>query len=277
MTDLDTRPSVGEVRPPATEALPSAAKAFRAILWRDIFVTGKEFWVFLAQVALQPLFMLFVFAKVLNAGGYVTDDYAHLLLPGIVALTAFLTALQTVSFPLIMEFSFTREIEDRLLAPLPTYLVAVEKLLLAIIRALASAVVMFPIGALVLGSAPWHSGGLPLLIASLVLGSWVGAAIGLALGTMVPPSKISVIFAVILTPLMFTGATQYPWQSLDSMRWFQVVTALNPLTYLSEAVRAAVVPEVPHMPPWVCLLVLVGSGAVLTGIGIRGFMRRAIN
>ncbi len=277
MTDLETRPSAGEVHPPSAEARPSAAKAFRAILWRDVFVTGKEFWVFLAQVALQPLFMLFVFAKVLNAGGYVTDDYAHLLLPGIVALTAFLTALQTVSFPLIMEFSFTREIEDRLLAPLPTYLVALEKLLLAIIRALASAVVMFPIGALVLGSAPWHSDGVPLLITSLVLGSWVGAGIGLTLGTMVPPSKISVIFAVILTPLMFTGATQYPWQSLDSMRWFQVVTAFNPLTYLSEAVRAAVVPEVPHMPAWVCLLALVVSGAAFTAIGIRGFMRRAIN
>ncbi|BCB79964.1 ABC transporter permease [Phytohabitans flavus] len=277
MTDLDTRPSAGEVRQPTVDARPSAGKAFRAILWRDIYVTGKEFWVFLAQVALQPLFMLFVFAKVLNAGGYVTDDYAHLLLPGIVALTAFLTALQTVSFPLIMEFSFTREIEDRLLAPLPTYLVAVEKLLLAVIRALASAVIMFPIGALVLGSAPWHTDGIPLLIAGLVLGSWVGAGIGLTLGTMVPPSKISVIFAVILTPLMFTGATQYPWQSLDSMRWFQVVTALNPLTYLSEAVRAAVVPDVPHIAPWICILVLLASGAASTAVGVRGFMRRAIN
>jgi ABC-2 type transport system permease protein len=262
MTDLDMRPTAG--------------KAFRAILWRDIFVTGKEFWVFLAQVALQPLFMLFVFAKVLNAGGYVSDDYAHLLLPGIVALTAFLTALQTVSFPLIMEFSFTREIEDRLLAPLSTYLVAAEKLLIAVLRALASAVLMFPIGALVLGSAPWHSDGLPLLAVSLVLGSWVGAGIGLTLGTMVPPSKISVIFAVTLTPLMFTGATQYPWKSLDSMRWFQVVTAFNPLTYLSEAVRAAVVPDVPHMAPWVCIVMLIFSGALFTAIGVRGFMRRAL-
>ena len=60
---------------------PSIWRAFRAILWRDLFVTGKEFWVFLVQVALQPLFMLFIFAKVLGAGGYVTDAYGHLLLP----------------------------------------------------------------------------------------------------------------------------------------------------------------------------------------------------
>lgn len=258
-------------------AHPSAARAFRAILWRDLFVTGKELWVFLAQVALQPLFMLFIFAKVLNAGGFVSDEYKDLLLPGIVALTAFLTALQTVSFPLIMEFSFTREIEDRLLAPLPTYLVAIEKLALAMVRAIVAAALMFPIGALVLGGASFHTGGLPLLALGLLLGSWVGAGIGLMLGTLVPPSKISVLFAVILTPLMFTGATQYPWRSLDSMLWFQIVTLFNPLTYLSEAVRGATLPSVPHIEPWICLVLLAVSGTISSAIGIRGFMRRAIN
>ena len=272
MTALLSRPDTA-----ASAARPSAARAFRAVLWRDIYVTGKEFWVFLAQVALQPLFMLFVFAKVLGAGGYVTDDYAELLLPGIVALTAFLTALQTVSFPLILEFSFTREIEDRLLAPLPRYLIAIEKLTIAVLRALVSVLFMFPIGALVMGSAPWRADGVPLLVTALLLGSWVGAGIGLTLGTFVPPSRISIMFAVILTPLMFTGATQYPWKSLDSMPWFQVVTAFNPLTYLSEAVRAAVVPHVPHIAPWICLVVLATTGALFTAIGIKGFLRRAIS
>ena len=146
----------------AASALPAGAarRAFKAILWRDVFVTGKEFWIFLIQVGLQPLFMLFVFAKVLGELNYVTADYGHLLLPGIVALTAFLTALQAVAFPLVMEFSFTREIEDRLLAPLPTPLVAVEKLVVATLRALVAATVIFPVGALVLGSAPWRAAGL---------------------------------------------------------------------------------------------------------------------
>lgn len=256
---------------------PSIWHAFRAILWRDIFVTGKEFWVFLVQVSLQPLFMLFIFAKVLGAGGYVTDEYARLLLPGIVALTAFLTALQTVSFPLIMEFSFTKEIEDRLLAPLPTAMVAFEKMILAIMRALVAATLIFPVGALMLGSAPWNPSGVGLLVVALLLGCWVGGAIGLCIGTLVPPARISIMFALILTPLMFTGATQYPWMSLDSLRWFQVVTAFNPLTYLSEAVRAAVVPDIPHITPWISLVALVLAGSIFTVIGVKGFMKRAIS
>ncbi len=78
---------------------------FLAVLWRDLFVTGRELPVFLAQVVLQPLFMLFVFGKVLSSLGYTRPGYTHLLFPGIVALTALLTALQSTALPLVIEFS----------------------------------------------------------------------------------------------------------------------------------------------------------------------------
>jgi ABC-2 type transport system permease protein len=258
---------------------PAASRAFGAILWRDLFVTGKEFWVLLVQVALTPLFMLFIFAKVLSGAGYVRANYGSLLLAGIIALTAFLTALQSVAFPLIMEFGWTKEIEDRLLAPLPVDLVTVEKLLMATLRGLLSAIIIYPIGALVLGSAPWHPAGIPLLLVVLLLGSWVGAGVGITIGCLVPTSKISILFAVILTPLMFTGATQYPWHALNNLRWFQVVTSINPLTYCAEGVRAAMIParEVPHIPVWISLLALLGSAIVFTVTGIASFRKRAFS
>ncbi|HYN92382.1 MAG TPA: ABC transporter permease [Pilimelia sp.] len=254
----------------------SAGRAFRAILWRDVFVTGKEFWVLLIQVALTPLFTLFIFAKVLGDLDYVRDDFGDLLLPGIVALAAFLTSLQSVAFPLVMEFGWTKEIEDRLLAPLPTDLVAIEKMVIASLRGLLAAVIMFPVSALVLGTAPWRAEGVPLLLAVLVLGSWVGAALGITVGTAVPPAKISIMFALIFTPLMFTGATQYPLPALTGLRWFQVISALNPLTYCSEGVRAALVPHIPHVDPGLSLAALVAFGAVFTVTGLRGFRRRAL-
>jgi ABC-2 type transport system permease protein len=55
------------------------------------------------------------------------------------------------------------------------------------------------------------------------------------------------------------------------------VTLFNPLTYLSEAVRAAVVPEVPHIEPRISLVALVGAGLTFTIIGVKGFMKRAIS
>jgi ABC-2 type transport system permease protein len=261
----------------AVTARPSQGRAFRAVLRRDLYVTGKEFFVFLAQVILQPLFLLFVFGKVLGSLGYTQNNYAHLLFPGLLALTAVITGMQSLAFPLVLEFGWTKEIEDRLLAPIPIPLVAVEKVVIAMLRGLVAATLLFPIGALVLGSAPWRAEGLPLLILVLVLGGLSGGTVGLIIGTLLPPSRLNIMFALILTPLLFTGATQYPWPSLDRLPWFQVVTALNPLTYVSEGVRAALVPDVPHMPPWVCVLVLIVSGVAFMAVGMLGFQRRALD
>ena len=77
------------------------------------------------------------------------------------------------------------------------------------------------------------------------------------LGTLVTPKRINIVFSLVFTPLLFTGCSQYPWPSLDKLPWFQVVTACNPMTYVSEGLRAALVPSVPHIAPWVCILVLV--------------------
>ena len=146
--------------PVTTPARPRAAagpaRVFLAVLWRDLYVTGRELPVFLAQVVLQPLFLLFVFGKVLTDLGFAQPGYTRVLFPGIVALTATVTGLQSTAFPLVIDFSFTKEIEDRLLAPLPVGMVAVEKVVFASLRALLAALVMLPIGVWVLGSIPWR-------------------------------------------------------------------------------------------------------------------------
>ena len=59
----------------------SARAAFVAVLRRDIFVTWREAPAFIAQVVLQPLFLLFVFGKVLGSLGYTRNGYANLLSP----------------------------------------------------------------------------------------------------------------------------------------------------------------------------------------------------
>jgi ABC-2 type transport system permease protein len=248
----------------------SQASAFRAILQRDLYVTWRQLPTFLAQVILQPLFLLFVFGKVLGSLGYTRAGYADLLFPGLLALTAVVTSMQALAFPLVLEFGWTKEIEDRLLAPIDTRLVAVEKILFATLRALIATALMIPIGVLVLGSIPWRWSALPLFLAVLVLASVLGACLGLVLGTAAKPANINIVFSLVFTPLLFTGCSQYPWPSLARLRWFQVVTAANPMTYASEGLRAALVPGVPHMAVWICLTVLPVTIVALLAIGVGG-------
>ncbi len=49
-----------------------------------------------------------------------------------------------------------------------------------------------------------------------------------------PPASVPARGGAVLTPLLFTGCVQYPWPSLTHLRWFQVVTLFNPITYASE-------------------------------------------
>lgn len=263
---------------PEPAAAGTSRRAFLAILSRDLWVTvRREPGGFLAQALLQPIFFLFVFGRVLPEIGQAQGSYGDLLLPGVMALTAITVALQNVALPLVIEFSFTKEIEDRLLAPLPAWAVGVEKIVHAAMRGVFSAFVLLPVAAVVLpgglslGDATW-----PALIAVIVGGAVAGGCLGLVLGTAVPANRINVVFAVVLTPLLFTGATFYPWSSLDELRWFQVLTLVNPLTYVSEGARAAIGTG-EHMAAWAIPAGILGSIAIFGTVGLLGFRRRAID
>ncbi len=56
-----------------------------------------------------------------------------------------------------------------------------------------------------------------------------------------------------------------------------MLTLVNPLTYVSEGVRASMVPQVPHMHAWIAVIVLIFATVGLVVAGVMGFMRRAID
>jgi ABC-2 type transport system permease protein len=261
----------------------AALTAFVAIVSRDLLVTRREALSFLLQTLVQPLFFLFVFGKVLATTGAATSGFSLLLLPGIVAFTLFLTALQGTSIDLSRDLGFTREIEDRLLAPLPIALVAVEKVVLASLRGLLAGAIVFPLAYWILGSAYQVRTDLPgVLIGLMVLIALTGAALGLLLSVITPIQQLPLIFALVLTPLTFTGCTFYPWATLNAIRWFQIVTLFNPLTYAAEGMRYAMVPPLhgqalSTLAPGIVLLVLGASFILCLWSGIRLFQRRVVS
>jgi ABC-2 type transport system permease protein len=257
--------------------------AFLAIVSRDLLVIRREVITFLLQTLIQPLFFLFIFGKVLSTIGAANAGFSTLLLPGIVALTVFLTAFQGPAIDLARDLGVIREIDDRLLAPLPVALVAVEKVLLAALRGLIGGAFIFPLAFWILGSSYLvRTDLLVVLIGLMVLVALVGAAFGLLLGTSVPVQLLPLMFALVLTPLIFTGCTFYSWASLGAIKWFQVVTLFNPLTYAAEGMRYVMVPPV-HAQAlqtlalgWV-LLALCASFIICLWGGIKLFHRRVVS
>jgi ABC-2 type transport system permease protein len=264
-----------------------ATTAFFAILRRDVTVTGREFIAFLMQVLVQPLFFLFIFGKVLPSIGLASNSFGALLLPGIVSLTVLLAAMQGVTLPLVLDLGFAREIDDRLLAPLPVSLVALEKVLFAAMRGIVAGAVIFPLAYWILGSGyNVRDDRIGVLIGIIVLTSFAGACLGLTIGTLIKPEQIGLMFSLILTPMLFLGCTYFPWGSLGGIKWFQIVTLFNPLTYGSEGMRYAMVPPVvlaghtvtvPTLDMRWVLLALGGTIIAFFLIGTRTFHRRVVN
>ncbi len=262
---------------PSHSRIRMTANAFLYLLWRDIWVTLRNWGYFLATTLIQPLFFLFVFGRILPMLGQADPQYSTLFLPGIVGLTILVTAMQSVALPLTIEFGYTKEIEDRLLAPIPVWLVGIQKIFFAAIRGLIAGAMIFPIGRIILGNLfSVSTQSIGLLVLTATLGAFSGAAIGLALGTYVQPSQIGLMFSLVLTPLLFTGCVYYPWALLDKIRWFQVVTCFSPLTYTSEGLRASLAPQLYHMPLHFIILGQVAFLLIFGYLGIRGFLRKAV-
>ena len=123
---------------------------------------------------------------------------------------------------------------------------------------------------------------LGIVIALMVFIALMSSALGLMLSTIVPIQLFPLVFALVLSPLMFMGATFYPWASLESIKWFQIVTLFNPLTYAAEGLRYAMVPLVYGQPVqtlgigWV-LLVLDVAFVLCFGSGLALFRRRVVS
>src|SRR5207247_7931413 len=90
-------------------------RVFAAILLRDSTVARRELGYFLVRTTIQPLLFVTIFGFLMPRMGIVGRSYTALMLPGILALSLTLSAIQSVSLPMAMDFGVTKEIEDRLL------------------------------------------------------------------------------------------------------------------------------------------------------------------
>jgi ABC-2 type transport system permease protein len=253
-------------------------KTFGALLHRDAHVARRNLIALLLQTLLQPLMFVFIFGQVMVRSGYLPPQYRSLLLPGILAISMVFTGIQAVSLPLITEFQFTREIEDRLLAPIRVEWVAVEKVLAGVLQALVAGAVVVVASWLLLGTdVGFHIPHPLLLAATVLLVALFSAAGGLTLGCSMGQTHIGLMFSLILAPMIFFGCVYYPWSALHTFPILQIVVLINPLVHASEGLRAGLVPQFPHLPLWVTLTVLSAMDAVLVGAGLMRFRSKAVS
>jgi ABC-2 type transport system permease protein len=279
---------VAETRPAAA----ASRAALVGLLQRDLVVLWKNKVEFVTRTLVQPFLLVFVFLYVFptigqgvgSSGGRAGESlFATILVPGVVGISIMFQGIMAVAMVLSTEFGFTREIEDRVQAPCPVWLVAAAKVLSGTIQGVLAAAIVFPIAAVV------HAHGVHahltvhwLTLLTIFPPACVAfAALGLFLGTKFEPRNISLMFGFIVLPVTFLGGTYYAWVKLAGVKvggfhWLQTLVLINPLIYVNEGLRAAVT-NVGHMHLYVVYPALLAACALFLYLGMKGFRRRVLS
>jgi ABC-2 type transport system permease protein len=109
--------------------------ALGALVTRDLLVLRKHWWEFVLRTLIQPFLLCFVFLFVFpkigqgigGLGAPAQSAFATVLVPGVVGISVMFQGVQSIALAMAAEFGFTREIEDRVQAPCPIWLVAMAK------------------------------------------------------------------------------------------------------------------------------------------------------
>jgi ABC-2 type transport system permease protein len=266
--------------------------ALGALLLRDVVVLRKHLWEFVLRTIIQPFLLCFVFLFVFpkigqgigGGGGTAAESgFATILVPGVVGITVMFQGVQSIALVMAQEFGFTREIEDRVQAPCPIWLVALAKVLSGAAQGILSAAIVLPLAAVV--HAPGVHAHVSLhwwvILTFVPLAAVAMAGLGLLLGTTFEPRNIGLMFGFIILPITFLGGTYYSWTKLapvklGSWSWLQTIVLVNPLIYVNEGMRAAFT-EAGHMQLYVIYPVVIAFGAIFLSIGLRNFRRRVLS
>jgi len=253
-------------------------KTFLAMLSRDAHVARRNAIQLGLQTFLQPLLFVFIFGRIMVGSGYMPESYKSLLLPGIIAISMVFTGIWAVAMPLIAEFQWTREIEDRLLAPIDVAWIAIEKVVAGMLQALVAGLMVIPMAWIVLRPGVQISIHDPLTFSViLVLIAAFSACGGLALGCTINQQHIGLMFGMVITPMIFFGCAYYPWSALKTFPILQKLVLINPLVYASEGMRATLVPQFPHLPLAAVLGALLFFDVLLLVVGLRQFESKAVS
>jgi ABC-2 type transport system permease protein len=264
--------------------------AFKALLLRDLTVLRKQLNEFLPRTLLQPFLLVFVFTYVFprigqgiggGSGPAAESAFATVLVAGVVGVTILFQGIQSVALPMVQEFGYTKEIEDRVLAPLPVSLVALGKVTSGAIQGLLAALLVFPIAAVVPANDAELDVNWPVLLTLAPLACVASSALGLTFGTRFQPRTVPMMFGVVVIPLTFLGCVYYSWTALGPIQiggvsWLKWLVLINPLVYMSEGFRAALT-TADHMSLAAVYLALAGFAALFLYLGINGFKKRVLS
>ncbi len=236
-----------------------------ALTLRQVVYENRAFWRNPAAAFFTfafPLIFLVIFTTIFGR------EAARFFTGGIMTLSIVSATFTNIAM------SVTLAREDGILkrvrgTPLPPIAYLAGRMLHAVAIGLILAVIVMAYGTLQGVDVPWA--GLPVLVASLIVGSAAMCALGLALSSLIPNADAApaVVNAAVL-PLYFISNVFTPADQLPE--WLDAVSKLFPIRHLADAVASVYssAPAAPEMP-WVSLAIVAAWGIGAAVFALRYF------
>lgn len=236
------------------------------LTFRQVVYENRAFWRNPAAAFFTfafPLIFLVIFTTIFGR------EAARFFTAGIMTLSIVSATFTNIAM------SVTLAREDGILkrvrgTPLPPLAYLAGRMLHAVAIGLVLAVIVMAYGALAQGvEVPWA--GLPVLLATLVIGSAAMCALGLALSSLIPNADAApaVVNAAVL-PLYFISNVFTPADQLPE--WLDAVSKLFPIRHLADAIASvySAAPAAPEMP-WGSLAIVAAWGIGAAVFALRYF------
>jgi ABC-2 type transport system permease protein len=245
------------------------------LIRRDLRVFREDFWGKLIDTGLLLFTTIIIFGYFLPSYG-LASDYGSFLLVGVIAGFGFFEVIGKVSM-MIADMEGDRTILYTLTLPIPSRLVFVY---LAISWATLSSIMsllLFPLGKLLLFSqfdlSKIHLLKFPLIfIAANLFFGFFALWLSAVLKNM---SNLSHLFMRVINPMYSFGGWWYSWKTIYKISpAIGYLHFINPLLYVMEGMRAAVLGQEGYLPFWFCLTALTAFTWLIGWDAIRRLQKR---
>lgn len=239
------------------------------IIFRQMFVDkfiDLSIWIVLTTIVtsyIMPYFGL-------------TTDFGVFQLGGLIA-AAGLFELYASTIDLVSDFEGDRVISFNLALPFPSWMAIVSKAAYFFIIYTTLALLMIPIGKVCL----WNQFDLalvnwPKLMLIILMLSMFYACFVLWVSSIINNmTKMGQVWSRFVFPMWFLGGFQFSWMaSYKTLPWLAYINLINPMVYITEAVRVALLGQEGYINFWLCLFAILIFSLVCLYLGITGLKKR---
>lgn len=255
-------------------------KVFSVMVKRDLLIQLRDRWEFVFRVAMLPFVLILIYGYILPKIGVLSSDFPSQMFPGMIGMSMLLTGIHGTAVPLTMDFNNSREIEDRLQAPVKTGVVALAKMTVGFIESFIGGFIVLPVSLIFMAdriNVTITSSNILPLIGMLILTAITSACLGLLVGTIVKPRQIAAMFPGFLMPVVFTGAIFFSWNSLSSVPVFQYIVLINPLVHINEALRYIMTPQIQSVNIGYSVIGIIVLTGLMLFFGSKRFIKMSKN